>query len=225
MPRFLLLLFLFACVAGAAELSLLYTQDFNSSVGGEWSSASTATLPADASRRVLGLFGNNTVNLSLGTAIPHNSLKISFDLYMNASTDGTGASYPTGGTDFSVAEYWSLQAGGLVLLNTTFSSHRYQSYPYNYDSNNLQASAPRTGAAEVFSNNDTRYRLEFTFDHTASNVQFAFSGSNWQSLADESWALDNVTVWYEPIPEPGTFFLYALSLLAISHLFFLSKKA
>lgn len=81
-----------ACLAlvGQAGAQVIYNNDFQTPVGSEWSVTGRDTTPA-GSRTFLGQFGNNTASLTLGGLVPHNSLTLSFDLFVIRSWDGNSS--------------------------------------------------------------------------------------------------------------------------------------
>lgn len=185
------------CPAGA-----FYCEDFEGSVGGEWSSQTTRVTPVGA-RRFLGEFGNDSVDLRLTGLPPHVGATLTFDLFILRSWDGNDTNW---GPDI-----WDLRvAGGPTLAHTTFSlldvgtNHFPQAYP---DDHPLGNHPPRTGSAETntlgytfdFSDAGNRpadsvYRLSYSFAHSSENLMLTFSASNLQVLTDESWGLDNVVL-------------------------------
>lgn len=207
----------------------VYFNDFQASVGSAWSSSSTETPPADASRRFLGRFANDTVVLTLNGLPPHTNLTLDFDLLIMSSWDGDG---PEPGTP----DIWSLRiSGGPTLVHTTFSNfpNRTQDYPSAYDDiPNGAVNPPKTGATEVntlgypgfldFLGGDSVYRIHIDIPHTASSVALQFvGGPGLTSISDESWGLDNVRVdaVSEPafaIPEPSVSALLSCGVLLLS---------
>lgn len=197
-----------ACVwasATAADGSI-YSTDFESPVGSEWSHTNLETTPLGG-RTFLGQFDNHTVTLSLTGLSPHTLLTVSFELFIIQSWDGNNAPGP---------DVWDLTVdGGPTLLHTTFSNHPgvpafdAQSYP-----DSLGGSHPaQTGAAEVgtlgygligaATSGDSVYKLSLTFAHSASDLTLIFSGSGLQGIGDEGWGIDNVTV-ANAVPEPSS---------------------
>jgi hypothetical protein len=142
---------------------------------------------------------------------------VSFDLYIIRTWDGNGT---MGG------ETWDLTVGGgPTLLHTGFSNmeehgNPWQAYPDTYPGGNNPA---RTGAAEIrtlgflalgYGIEDTVYNISYTFNHSSSSLEINFTGAGLQSVDDESWGLDNVSV--TAIPEPGTLLLLAPALLGVA---------
>lgn len=161
----------------------------------QWSTTRTDATPTGG-RRFQGRFGKETVGLMLNNLPPHNSVTVSFDLFIIQSWDGNATDY---GPDI-----WELNVGsGPTLLRTTFSNHssRRQAYPDWYpggDHPGLSAATetdtlgyPIVGGSIV---GDSVYRLNFTFSHSASSLTFNFHGSPTQDIPDESWGLDKVVV-------------------------------
>ncbi|MFA5293048.1 MAG: hypothetical protein WC496_08455 [Phycisphaerae bacterium] len=192
---------------------VVYSNDFESVVGSEWSNISVDITPA-GSRTFLGQFGGNDfVTLSLDNLPAHQSVTLSFDLFVIQSWDGTGADWGPDVWQLSVVD-------GPELLNTTFSNTaqdgHMQSYPASYSSS--QEYPAQTGAAETNTlgyefYGDSVYNLSFTFTHSANSLTLSFAGLGLQDVCDESWGLDNVTVASSEfaIPEPATvaFFIMA----------------
>lgn len=209
----------FPATAESAD-TVIYANDFATSAGSEWSLTNRDTTPSG--RTFLGRFVNDTqLSLSLGQGSPiysgglpaHDSLTISFNLFMIKSWDGNSGP----------PDLWTLDVeGGPTLLHTTFSNPLHsvdtpQSYP---DAYGVGVHPAQTGAAEIdtlgYSANfgDSVYALSFTFAHSADSVKFWFVAEGFTGtplppgLDDESWGLDNVTV--TAIPEPATLLLLAL---------------
>ncbi len=214
------LIFSFCTVAQAETLGVFdpncdYFNDFQSSVGDEWSTTGPSPLgldsaPLNSSRMFLGRndgfntniaggVGAETVSLNLISIGAHSNVTVEFDLFILQSWDAAG---PFGGPDvfnFNVG-------GGPVLLNTTFSNvQELQHYPANFSGD--EATDPPlnthgTGSAEQstlgyndnYGDSDTVYHLSFTFPHTASNLTLNFAGVGLTSIDDEAWGLDNVSV-------------------------------
>jgi hypothetical protein len=176
-----------------------YFEDFEATVGSEWSHRRTEITPV-GNRSFLGQFNNDTASLTLNSLPAHQSVTVSFDLYVIETWDGNDD--PDGGPDM-----WDLSvAGGPTLLHTTFliwpwwGDTARQAYPGNYPGDAYPA---RTGAVE----NDTLgygwvgdavYSLTFTFPHYGDSLRLDFSGQGLEGLPDEGWGLDNVRVALTP---------------------------
>lgn len=211
----LILAVLAPTVSNATEI-LVYSNDFESLGGPEWSLDRLDTTPTG--RGFLGRFENDkTTTLSLGLGSPvlpgglpsHNSVTVSFDLFIIHSWDGA----------LFGADLWSIgvQNGPLLLLtsfaNPIGNADNPQNFPGSYPDDLFPG---QTGAAEVdtlgYLNTipvgfgDTVYNLSFTFPHSADSLALDFAADGVSGsvlpdgLPDESWGLDNVTVTV--VPEP-----------------------
>ena len=170
-----------------------YTNDFQGSVGSEWSSSSVTAAPADSNRKFLGEFGNEGVTLTLTDLANHDFVTVSFDLYVLKSWDGNCG----GGVGPDV---FSVDVDGTNLTTTTFANNTGcadgQAYPGEYpgDSN-----PSRTGADEVDTLGysffgDSVYNLSYTVAHSDCDVVVSWAASGLQELSDESWGIDNVSL-------------------------------
>jgi len=149
--------------------AIIYSNDFQSVVGSEWSNTSMDTTPL-GSRGFLGQFANNdSVSLSLDNLPAHESITLSFDLFVIQSWDGIN-------TDWG-PDIWQLGVvGGPELLSTTFSNtaqdSHLQSYPASYSGSEQYPAY--TGAAETNTlgygfYGDSVYKFDFTFNHSAGS--------------------------------------------------------
>ncbi len=140
-----------------------------------------------------------TVTLTLTNLPPHRALMVTFDLYVLKSWDGNSPAY---GPD-----RWRLDvAGGLVLLDTTFSNNPKTKTEGSFQDYPRPGSAPWTGAVATNSLGysaffaDGKYQLDFTFPHVDRTLRLNFTSSLFEGkgTADESWGLDNVKVILAP---------------------------
>ncbi|AQQ70742.1 hypothetical protein SMSP2_01103 [Limihaloglobus sulfuriphilus] len=206
-----MLCLLVCCLAGNfVGATTIYSNDFESSVGSEWSATTIKQTPSG--QRFLGDWSNTLVTLSLGSIPSHTDIKLEFDLYILQTMDGNNG------------DIWTLAIqDGPVLLNTTFTNLNNsgqgprQSYPDNYPSSH----PAHTGASAVrslgYKAGDSTYHLVYTFNHLEDDVVINFQGSSMQSVSDESWGLDNIIV--TAVPEPTT-----ISLLTIGFMGILKKR-
>ncbi|NTU53538.1 MAG: PEP-CTERM sorting domain-containing protein [Chlorobiaceae bacterium] len=201
-----------------ASATVIYSSDFSSGAGMEWSVNSTAFKNGEyfLADSVYG-FGNGTNTLSLTLLPSHNLVTVSFDLYIIQSWDGNGQ---WGGG----ADNWQLTSDGGNIFYTNFA---------NYGNGNTQAYTnqlptygsggtfqPRTGAYGsghlgygMGDWGDTTYRFSFTYAHSAPTINLAFTSFQNQGASDEGWGLDNVSVSISPdtssVPEPSSWLLLA----------------
>ncbi|MBN1814854.1 MAG: DUF11 domain-containing protein, partial [Anaerolineae bacterium] len=189
----------------------LYTHDFETPVGSEWSNPGRTQSPNG--HRFLGEFGNETVILILARLPAHTFATAAFDLYVIRSWDGSETAVPQGdirvapaNTDEVGPDLWEAAISrGDRLLYTTFSNWDLygfrQAYPGTYPDGDYPA---RTGARENQSLGylfetipmDAIYGIFLQFAHTDDMLELAFSGAGLQPLSDESWGMDNIEVCF-----------------------------
>jgi hypothetical protein len=177
----------------SADVIAVYSNNFEGTVGPEWSVMNTDVSPTGG-HRFLGRFTNTLARLNLSGLPVHTKLTISFDLYVIGSWNGNST---TNGPDA-----WALSlTGGPVILTTTFHGRTgnvslRQAYPGVFPGASFPA---LTGATELDSlgyspDGDSRYHLSYTFPHTSNHVELNFTGGTTEALANESWGLDNVFI-------------------------------
>ncbi len=192
----------------------VYSNNFQTGSTTGFSSSSISTTPgtlAHPADMFLGEFGNQTVTLGLAGLAAHTTATVNFDLYMIRSMDGEGQF--GGGPD-----PWSLTvSGGPTLLATNFANFPGDTQQFQSQANpNAGGQAPQTGAAEkntlgyTFNGTpmDAVYHFNYTFANSGSALSLNFIGAPNESLANESWGLDNVVVQTNAgpnaTPEPGS---------------------
>ncbi|WP_206758273.1 putative Ig domain-containing protein [Nostoc sp. FACHB-190] len=189
--------------------SIIYFNDFedpNRSLD-EWSNALRDVTPLD-SRHFLGRYGGSAYDesfrqtrLTLNDLPEHETVTLSFKLYVNDSWNGS--------TGWYSPDTWKLNVvDGPTLLYTTFGSgYPYglpQAYPNNFDESNpyFNLNPSGTGASETNTLGyyltdiwgDAVYNLTFTFEHNGNNLAFDFIGGTDEDINNESWSLDDVEV-------------------------------
>jgi hypothetical protein len=176
-----------------AAAAIVYTNDFQGTIGAEWSNTSTDTTPA-AARRFLGQFSNQTVSLTLNSLPAHAEVTLEFDLFVIRSWDGSDLG--AGPDVFEVS-----LAGGSTLLahHLQYAQRRYTGLSRHlpggsHPSNTGALETYTLGYLDVGSPSDAVYHLSFTLPHTASSVAFNFAVSGLAPISNESWGLDNVVV-------------------------------
>ena len=178
---------------------MVYGNDFEGTVGPEWSKTSVDVTPGG--RRFLGQSGNDTLTLTLACLPAHVQVTLSFDLYVIRSWDGNILVHPISGGAIG-PDVWGVKvAGGPLLLQTTFTNWLdfRQAYPGPYPGSD---NAPLTGAAETNSLGylyadrpmDAVYRLSLTFPHSTDSLSLDFYAAGLQALTDESWGIDNIHI-------------------------------
>jgi len=199
--------------SAAARGDIIYSNDFQGPVGGEWSNTATATSPSG--RTFLGQFGNGSVTLTLSGLGAHTDINLSFDLYLLGTWSGIHPSF--GGPD-SI----TVQADGTPLLSSSFTNKSSPAFQQNYPDQLGGATHPGfTGAAEVNTlgyNPDSVYHLDLALEHSASTLSITFTGNfkppfGVDKNSIKTWGLDNVVVESlngqvaEVLPEPGSLLL------------------
>ncbi len=178
---------------------VVYANDFEGTVGPEWSNTSVDIAPGG--RRFLGQFGSEAVSLALTCLPAHELVIVSFDLYVIRSWDGNMITRPSSGAIVG-PDVWGMSVdGGPTLLQTTFTNWPdfSQAYPGAYPGGDY---ASQAGAAEINALGytyvnlpmDAVYRLSFSSAHSAGSIQFDFYAAGLQPLSDESWGIDNIEV-------------------------------
>lgn len=182
----------------------VHFSDFDENVGEGWSTKKIETPPNAKATRFLGRFaGNESAKLALEGLPEHTHLKLSFDLHIIQSWDGTNRSW---GPD-----RWKLHVDGRVLLDTVFRNEEeetgslsgQQHYPALLPG---ELNKHKTGATAIDrlgykrtdgvkdTSPDATYKMTFTIPHTAPKATIVFAGINLQEVGDESWGIDNVSV-------------------------------
>lgn len=198
---------------------LFYENKFDGNEFGTatWSNDHLTTSPEQpgyVTETFLGEYGNEQLNFGFTapnlTAVDeaHNFVKITFDLYILRSWDGTNPNLP--GPD-----YWRMDLLGvngqnqISLLDYTFSNWNdnppiiegsNQSYPFPA-SWGLVTPA-RTDAKAInsmyytYSNmvRTSTYQISYYMPRSIDPVNIGFSGAGLQALRDESWGIDNMSV-------------------------------
>ncbi|MDO8559659.1 MAG: hypothetical protein Q7S23_01295 [bacterium] len=183
-----------------AQEQVVYSTNFESGVGREWSSGAIRSSPTD--EPILGSFGNQTVSLSLEQLPSHGEVTIEFDLWLLRTWDGNGVPGP---------DVWEINVGDVrKLLRTTFSTTgsagNRQAYPDEYPGGDHPAG---TGALLHANHAYSQYELRFSSPHVDSGMIINFLAGGLQALDDESWALAKVRVSVSGTPQlpdaPGGF--------------------
>ncbi|MCP3065843.1 VWD domain-containing protein [Myxococcus sp. K38C18041901] len=183
-----------ALATGAAEAqaqqpiaSEVYLGRFDAEAGAEWSNQATSLSPS-GDRFFLGEFSNETVQLSLAALPAHNTVTVSFDLFILQGWDGNGPFGPN---------HWGLSVGGVgEVFRTTFSNtSSAQFYPAQVGG---VASPAGSGAAErntlFYPDGDSIYHVSVTFEHTTPTLALQFFADGLPGITNETWGLDKVQV-------------------------------
>ncbi len=183
-------------------LNNIYSNNFETSAGSEWSKTNRSTTPIGG-RKFLGEFSNDTVSLTLNNPLlNNNTVTVEFDLFIIGNWSGNG-----GEGTFTLAT-----SNGQTLVNTTFANSNtyppaFQSYPNSTGQGNY---SPGTGAVEnntlgyinTFNNPiDSVYHLTYTFTNPSNALSLNFTTSNPGSYYGVGiWGIDNISVRVLDVP-------------------------
>lgn len=167
------------------DLELVYSEDFESGVGTEWSSRITDNSYPDIFSRFSGRYSNGSQTLTLDT-VPGEIYELKFDFYAIDSWDGNVTSV---GPD-----YFNVWIDGQRAFSETIS--QFSTSQESYQTFRLPDIAKITG---TYSSNlnwvDSIYRnIPITFTATDTTTQIRFADGGLQGLIDESWGIDNIEV-------------------------------
>lgn len=162
----------------------------------EWQNPIKPDSNENPTKRYLGLFGNQMIKLTLNNLPMHDSVDVTFDMYVVGTWDGN-VTTENGPDVFRVLD---LTCDTLYFSTTSFSrmTGANQSYPDRYPAGNH---LKETGAIEkLMINNEqvsfgaTIYRLNYRFAHNCPKLQLGLNAmlhdisTNFQN---ESWGIDN----------------------------------
>lgn len=188
-----------ASAIGAARAGVVYQSDFQAGVTAGWSTSQVFV--DDNGKKVLGVFENASVTLTLGSLSP-GSYEVAFDFYNINSWDGDGRFFP-GPDRFTFA------LAGAPKIVAAFSNAARLEQTYSpstpFGGGPFLGGTGAAGANELYivraaSIPSFRYRWAFPFAHAGGSVVFTFTGSITQAgmsylgFKDECWALDQVVV-------------------------------
>ena len=165
-------------VPDLGTLTEALSEDFEASVGPEWSRTNKTTAP-DESTLYLGRFGNENITMKLDSLPAHSAVVVEIDLYILDTWDA-GA-----GSDF-----WGFQVEGR-------SGPEFErSFPRDGTATSFPGDPDATGDfGGVTGTVDKLYRgLTHAFEHNGDTLEMVFFGRGLQALSDESWGIDNVRI-------------------------------
>ncbi|MFA7345615.1 MAG: binary toxin-like calcium binding domain-containing protein, partial [Terrimicrobiaceae bacterium] len=177
-----------AAVSAMASGEVPYFNDFESTVGSEWSSTTTDNSASANFTRFSGNFGgNSTQELSVEGLTVGETYTVAFDLYVLDSWDGNNATAGVG------PDYFNVSVNDTQLFHYTFSNvngtlpNTFQSFP----------DGPELGLTNLgyWVYPDAVYRnIEVKFTAADTTAVICFQGQNLEPIDNESWGLDNVGV-------------------------------
>jgi len=184
-------------LASAQSLVTVYSHDFETLPGPEWSNRDRDITPI-GDRTFLGRFWSEPVMLELHNLPEHCSVTISFELFVIDSWEGSiGFNAGPDIWDLNVSSGPPSECPLENLLHTTFANCvcDYQAYPERFPNVHNPGLTDADEIDTLGYQDDSVYYLSFTFFHDESDLYFTFQGSpDLQPLKDETWGLDNVVV-------------------------------
>jgi gliding motility-associated-like protein len=171
-----------------------YTQNFQGLSYTDWNTNSSINYNGS---RILGPFANDSVTLTHTVLPTHDSVLVTFDLFIHDTWEGECS---TNGPD-----RFRFKNGLTNVINTTFSNTT--GCNQGYTSSGIPGSyAPKTGASAINllnrcqpGANTTRYTITRKFRHTSSNLDLSWVGDLRDAVdnstkCNESWSIDNLTI-------------------------------
>ncbi|MDZ4667891.1 MAG: gliding motility-associated C-terminal domain-containing protein [bacterium] len=167
-----------------------YVQNFQTTPFASWNSASSITFNGSKN---LGPFGNDSVTYNMIDLPAHDSIRVTFDLFIHDTWEGNCAVV---GSD-----KFRFKNGNKDELNTTFSNTLSCSQNYT----NIGDSA-FTGATQKnlplrcdINGVTTKYTITRAFSHSSANLDLSWVAEltdtvDNSTLCNESWTLDNVSI-------------------------------
>ncbi len=171
-----------------------YFQNFQNAPFGGWNSLNTLNFNGS---KVLGPFANDSITYNYIGLPAHDSVVVTFDLYIHDTWDG----------DCSVIgkDAFRFKNGNSNILNATFSNN--PSCTQSYSASGLPGSYPATTDAAITGlprrcdNNGitTKYVITKRFKHSSTNLDLSWVGDLIDTADNttkcvESWSLDNIKI-------------------------------
>ncbi|MBC7699013.1 PEP-CTERM sorting domain-containing protein [Aquabacterium sp.] len=225
--KYILALSLLAGVHMAQAQTTVFSTDFDSSVAAPLNPG-TAALTGVQGFAGLGPAGHtfggqflrsatgNVVTLTLGNLPTHDQINLDFLFAAIDSLDGTG-SFPSG-------DFFKITLDGQTIFRESFA---------NALPSQIQSYVPPTGVelarhVDLGFGGPGSYYTDSAYNlgadptlqiiaHTGAVATFTFQveGEGIQTLNDESWAMDRLSVSVSAVPEPEVFWLAGAGLLAL----------
>ena len=189
--------------AGVANAALITDENFEGGATG-WSNNTTTVGPGVFTEflgRHGGTGGSNFLNKSYSLSGTQTEVTIEFDFMEIDSWDG---------------ESFNFYVDGSLVYADTFKLGEN-----NFPSSNAQSLLHGNGTEDLgFSStwSDQIYHYSYTFNTNLSSLAIGFGTTLNQSIADESWGIDNVYITdnsVTSVPEPTTLALIALGIAGI----------
>jgi hypothetical protein len=181
---------------------VVYSNDFESTVGSEWLLTSTTDFWPHTN--VLGNHGNycgcSLNRLTLDNLPSHDSIRISFDLYI----------HDTWGDAISNPDRWNMDIAGsdtnyISIISASFANDNTftQTYPQNYDPLNIVQNPSGTGSEPgnrpgmcIWNGTyiSKLYKIDTILAHYDDIFKMNLYSITNESYCDEGWSIDNIQI-------------------------------
>ncbi len=171
-----------------------YSQNFQGLSYPDWNTNSSINY---SGTRILGPFANDSITLNLLGLVAHDSVSVTFDLFIHDTWEGDCSS--------NGPDRFRFKNGNTNILNTTFSNTTGCNQAFS--ASGLPGSfAPKSGAASINLINrcqpgatTTKYTITRRFRHTSSNLDLSWIGDLRDAVdnstkCNESWSIDNLSI-------------------------------
>jgi len=164
-----------------ADGKVIYTNDFESTIGSEWSVTTNDNTYPSIFSRFLGRFNSSNSQVTLNTIVG-NLYLLEFDLYALDSWDGNNEN-----------DFFNVSINNQQVFHETLTNNL--GYTQTFRLPDTGGIGTNLGFVSDYS--DSIYRkipLVFTATQTTTQIQFSDSHIYTAGLNDESWGIDNVKV-------------------------------
>jgi len=215
--------------AQPSAAAVVFSTDFNAGAPAQFSGVTT-TVPVQGYSTVPDFSGSFLRNASGGNPASKTTLTltglathtfVSLDFLFAAIDSWDGNTQPFGGAP----DFFNVAVNGVTIFSHTFdnfsaSDQTYTGAPLGGRTNRFAAGGPTwpdsaydMGADPIFQN----------IPHTSGTlvVEWWASGAGWSGGTDESWAIENLSVSANVIPEPGS---YAMLIAGLGLLGFVARR-
>ena len=218
---------LLALMCTPVNAGVVFSTDFNSGLPAQFSGAGT-TEPVQGYGTVGTFSGDFLRNDTAGNPQPATTLTLnglpahtSIDInFLFAPIDSWDGDTQVGGT--VPPDYFNVRVDGTVIFSETFDNFVLADGSYSPPVGGLLSSGTNLGFNGGWPDSAYDMGLETTFDaipHSGNSLvlDFFVTGAGWQAGTDESWAIENLEVIVNDIPEPMSIVCWILLGLTTAH--------
>lgn len=162
--------------------NVIYANDFESSIGSEWSVTTNDNTYPSVFSRFLGRFNSSNAELTINT-VPGNLYLLEFDLYAIDSWDGNNEN-----------DFFNISVNNQQVFHETVTNNLGYTQSFRLPDIGGMGTAS-LGFVTFYS--DSIYRkipIAFTATDTTTRINFGDSHIFTEGLNDESWGIDNIKV-------------------------------